>query len=40
MKKIKPKTYTRAEKLICDGTDKKNYLVHYRMLIFLLDMVW
>ena len=32
MKKIKPITYTKAKKLICDWTDKKNYFVHYRML--------
>ena len=40
MKNIKAKTYTTAEKLICDGTDKKNYLVNYRMLIFFIDLVW
>ena len=34
MKKVKPKNYTKAKKLICDWTDKKNYLVHYRMLKF------
>ena len=34
MKKIKPKIFTKAEKLICDWTDKKNYLFHYRMLKF------
>ena len=34
MKKIKPKNFTKAEKLICDWTDKKNYLIHYRMLKF------
>ena len=33
MKKIKPKNFTRAEKVICDWTDKKNYLVHYRMFV-------
>ena len=32
MKKIKPKNYTKAKKLICDWTDKKKYLAHYRML--------
>ena len=31
MKKIKPKNYTKAKKLKCDWTDKKNYLIHYRM---------
>ena len=34
MKKIKPKNYTKSEKLICDWTDKKRYLIHYRMLKF------
>ena len=32
--KKKPKNYTKAWKLICDWADKKNYLVHYRMLRF------
>ena len=32
MKQIKPKNNTKFKKLICDWTDKKNYLVHYRML--------
>ena len=34
MKEIKPDNYTPCKKLICDWTDKKNYLVHYRMLKF------
>ena len=34
MKNIKPKTFTKAKILICDWTDKKNYLVHYRLLKF------
>ena len=34
MEKIKTDTYTQAEKLICDWSDKKNYLIHYRMLKF------
>ena len=34
MKTIKPDTHTQTKKLICDWTDKKNYLVHYRMLKF------
>ena len=34
MKQIKPKKYAKSMKLICDWTDKKNYLVHYRMLKF------
>ena len=32
MKKIKPKNYTKSKKLLCDWTDKKNYLIHYRTL--------
>ena len=28
MKTIKPDTYTQTKKLICDWSDKKNYLVH------------
>ena len=31
MKKIKPKIYRKAKKLIGDWTDKKNHLIHYRM---------
>ena len=34
MKKIKPKNYTKSKKLICDWTDKKKYLIHYRMFKF------
>ena len=34
MKKIKPDTYIQTKKLICDWSDKKNYLTHYRMLKF------
>ena len=34
MTNIKPKTYTKSKKLICDWTDKKNYLIHYKMLKF------
>ena len=34
MSKIKPKTYTEDKKLFCDWTDKKKYLIHYRMLNF------
>ena len=30
MIKLKPKIYTKAKKLICDWSDKKIYLVHYR----------
>ena len=36
MKEIKPDNYTSTKKLICDWSDKKNYLVHYRMLKFYL----
>ena len=32
--KIKPKNYTKSKKLICDWTDKKKYLIHYRILKF------
>ena len=34
MKTIIPDTYTQNKKLICDWSDKKNYLIHYRMLKF------
>ena len=34
MNEIKPDSYTQCKKLICDWTDKKNYLIHYRMLKF------
>ena len=34
MKTIKPDTYTQTKKLICDLSDKKNYLFRYRMLKF------
>ena len=34
MNKIKPKNFTKSKKLICEWTDKKNYLIHYRMLKF------
>ena len=34
MKEIKPDTYIQTKKLIRDFSDKKNYLVHYRMLKF------
>ena len=32
MKKIKSESYTKSKKLICDWTDKKKNLIHYRML--------
>ena len=34
MKDIKLDSYTQTKKLIYDWSDKKNYLVHYRMLKF------
>ena len=34
MKSIKPENYTKSKRLICDWTDKKKYLIHYRMLKF------
>ena len=34
MKEIRPDTYVQPSKLICDWSDKKYYLVHYRMLKF------
>ena len=34
MNEIKPDTYIQTKKLICDSSDKENYLVHYRMLKF------
>ena len=34
MNKIQPKNYTKSKKLICDWTDKKNYLFNYRILKF------
>ena len=36
MKEIIPDTYTQNEKLICEWSDKKNYLIHYRMLNFYI----
>ena len=36
MKSIKPEKYTTSKKLICDWTDKKKYLIHYRMLKFYI----
>ena len=34
MKEIKPGTYNQTKKLICDWSDKRNYLVQYTMLKF------
>ena len=36
MKSIKPDSYIQSGKLICDWSDKRNYLVHYRMLKFYI----
>ena len=36
MKSQKQDSYTKCKKLICDWTDKKKYLIHYRMLKFYL----
>ena len=34
MKKIKPKNYRKTKTLNCDWSDKKKFLIHYRMLKF------
>ena len=34
MKSIVPKNYVSHKKLICDWTDEKNYLIHFRMFKF------
>ena len=34
MQKYIPDTYTQTKKIICDWSDKKNYLIQYRMLNF------
>ena len=34
MIKIKPKNYTKSKKLLCGWTDKKKYIIHYRMVKF------
>ena len=36
MKEIKTDTYIQTKKLICDWSDKKSYLIHYRMLKFYI----
>ena len=36
MKELKPDTYIQSSKLICDWSDKKNYLIHYRFLKFYI----
>ena len=34
MRTIKPDFHTQTKKMICDWSDKKNYLIHYRKLNF------
>ena len=36
MKSIKPENYTKSKKLISDWSDKRKYLIHYRMLKFYI----
>ena len=36
MKEIKPDTYIQTNKLICDWSNKKNYLIHYKILKFYI----
>ena len=36
MKEVRPDAYVQSSKLICDQSDKKNYLTHYRMLKFYI----
>ena len=36
MEENKFDTYTQTKKMICDWSDKKNYLIHYRMLKFFV----
>ena len=36
MIQIKPKNYTKGKKLVCDWTDKKNFLIKYRIINFLV----
>ena len=36
MKEVKRDTCTQTKKLICDWSDKKNYLLHYRILKFYI----
>ena len=40
MEKIRPKNFTISKKLICDWTEKKIYLIHYRMLKFYVGHGW
>ena len=34
MNSIRPENYAKSRKLVCDWSDKKKYLIHYRMLKF------
>ena len=36
MKSIKPENYTKSKKFIRDWSDKKKYLIHYRLLKFYI----
>ena len=36
MKTIKPDTYIQTRKMICDWSDKENYLIHYEWLKFCI----
>ena len=36
MKEIRPDTYMQSSKLVCDWSDKENYLIHYRLLKFYI----
>ena len=36
MKIINPGTFTQTKIILCDWSDKKNYLIHYRMLKFYI----
>ena len=36
MKEMKSNNHTQKEKIICDWTDKKNNLIHYRIVNFFV----
>ena len=38
MNTIKPDTYTQTKKVICDWSDKKHYLIRYRLLKFYITL--
>ena len=40
LKETIPNTYTQNKKLISDWSDEKKCLIHYRMLKFVLHLVW